>query len=66
MMRAQSGWTWAGLSLVNKRRKGLFEPVKLSKGKHQLKFTAERDFKLDQIAILTSPEVVTTYIKDEK
>ncbi len=66
MMRAQSGWTWAGLSLVDKRRKGLFEPVKLSKGKHQLKFTAERDFKLDQIAILTSPEVVTTYIKDEK
>ena len=66
MMRGKTDWTWAGLSLVQKRRKGLFEPVKLSKGKHSITFTAEKPFLLDQIAILTTPVVITDYIEPEK
>lgn len=66
MMRGQDDWTWAGLSLVEKKRKGLFEPVKLSQGKHTITFTATKPFLLDQIAILSTPVVITDYIEPQK
>ncbi len=56
----------AGLTLSDRKRKGLFEPARLSKGKHRITLQSGSPFLLDQIAVVTTPVAAVDYLNDEK